>query len=120
MNKRHSLTPLLIPCMFILITACGPSETTKTPQPTNTPEPVDMTEADLVFYNGVVLTMEPGQPQAQAVAILGDEILDVGSNGRIMAHVGPETQAIDLGGRTLVPGFIDSHAHWIGDNERTG
>ncbi|MFN2298412.1 MAG: amidohydrolase, partial [Anaerolineales bacterium] len=120
MNKRHAMKNWLIPCIFLLITACLPSESTKTPEPSNTPEPIDATAADVVFLNGVVLTMEPGRPQAQAVAILGEEILDVGSDDTIMAHVGSETQVIDLGGRTLLPGFIDSHAHWIGDNQQTG
>lgn len=120
MNKRHAIGNSLIPCIFLLITACARSEPTKTPQPTNTPEPMNTTAADVVFHNGVVITMEPGQPQAQAVAILGEEILDVGSDDAVMAHAGSETQVIDLGGRTLVPGFIDSHAHWIGDNQQTG
>jgi predicted amidohydrolase YtcJ len=70
---------------------------------------------ELIFHNGVVLTMEPGQPQAQAIALRGDRILAVGSNTEILALQGSQTQLVDLGGRTLLPGFIDSHAHRIGD-----
>jgi predicted amidohydrolase YtcJ len=85
-------------------------------------EPSTGTDADMIYFNGVVITMEPDQPQAQAIAIRGDEIVAVGSDDEIMALAGSETQEIDLEGRTLVPGFIDSHAHWIGDgdNDRTG
>jgi predicted amidohydrolase YtcJ len=76
--------------------------------------------ADLVFYNGRLITMEPNQPYAQAIAIRGDKIVAVGSNHEIRALAGLNAQVINLGGRTLVPGFIDSHAHWIGCNEWTG
>ena len=75
---------------------------------------------DIIFLNGTILTMDPAQPEAEAIAIRGDEILAVGSNERILALSGPDTSLIDLGGLTLLPGFIDSHAHWIGDNDRTG
>ncbi len=78
------------------------------------------TEADIVFYNGEVLTMEPSQPQAQAIAILDDVILSVGSNTDIKKLIGLKTQVINLKGRTLVPGFIDSHSHWFGDNRHYG
>jgi len=77
--------------------------------------------AALIFYNGVLLTMEQDHPQVQAIAILGDEILAVGSNDEILAMSGPETQVIDLEGRTLMPGFVDPHSHifsqWPGDPE---
>ncbi|MDH3944277.1 MAG: amidohydrolase family protein [Anaerolineae bacterium] len=71
--------------------------------------------ADVIFYNGTVITMESGQPQAQAVAITRDTILAVGTDEQITALAGENTPMIDLEGRTLMPGFIDSHSHWIGD-----
>ncbi len=71
-----------------------------------------MTEkADVVFVNGVVLTMEAEQPEAQAVAVQGNRILAVGSNAEIEALKDGKTRVIDLGGKTLMPGFIDTHAH---------
>jgi len=67
--------------------------------------------ADIIFHNGIVLTMEEGTPQAQAIAIRGDKILAVGSDVGILAHRAPRTQVIDLDGLTLMPGFVDAHTH---------
>ena len=108
MNKRFVIRIFLFSWLFVLILACFPWESTQ------------MLEADLIYHNGEVITMEPDRPQAEAVAILGEKIIAVGSNEEIMGHEGSETQVIDLGGRTLLPGFIDSHSHWIGDHQRTG
>lgn len=69
--------------------------------------------ADLVLHNGHVVTVDSAQPEAEAVAILGDRIMAVGSDRAISALVGPETQVIDLDGRLLVPGFIEGHGHFM-------
>ncbi len=74
----------------------------------------------LIFHNAQVLTMDLAQPAAQALAIRGDELLAVGSNAEVMALSGPATRLIDLGGRAVLPGFIDSHAHRIGDRWLSG
>jgi hypothetical protein len=66
---------------------------------------------DLVIIHGSVLTMEPNQPRAAAIAVEGGVITHVGSTGSIRALIGPKTQVIDAAGRTIVPGFIDSHMH---------
>jgi predicted amidohydrolase YtcJ len=55
--------------------------------------------------------MDGAQPSAQAVAIAGDRLLAVGSNDDVLNLVSPRTKKIDLGGRTVVPGFIDAHTH---------
>lgn len=67
--------------------------------------------ATTVFINGQVVTMEPDMPQVEALAVLGEYILAVGTNDEILALSGPETQVIDLGGRGLLPGFVDPHNH---------
>ncbi|UCC75810.1 MAG: amidohydrolase family protein, partial [Anaerolineales bacterium] len=67
---------------------------------------------DVIFHNGALLTMEGGSWDAQAIAIRGDTIIAVGSDNEILALQGEQTEVIDLGGRTLLPGFIDSHGHW--------
>ena len=67
--------------------------------------------ADVIFFNGQVVTIDTGQPTAQALAVLGEEILLVGTDQEIMALAGPETQMIDLDGRALLPGFVDPHNH---------
>ncbi len=65
----------------------------------------------VVFLNGQILTMEPGMPQAQALAVRGATIVGLGSNERVQRLAGPNAQHIDLQGRTLLPGFVDTHSH---------
>lgn len=72
-------------------------------------------EPDLILHDAVVLTMDPALPNASAVAVAGDRILEVGSDADVLALAGGGTKIVDLNGLTLLPGFIDSHAHWIGD-----
>jgi len=73
----------------------------------------DQFGSKLIFHNGVVVTMEEDMPTAQAIAIEGDCIVAVGTNEEILALVDADTRVVDLCGRTVLPGFIDSHAHWI-------
>ncbi|HET6572647.1 MAG TPA: amidohydrolase [Fimbriiglobus sp.] len=70
--------------------------------------------ADLVLSGGKVWTGDPKQPEAQAVAVWRDRILKVGTDADVRPLVGPNTRVIDLAGRRVVPGFIDSHAHVLG------
>ncbi len=69
--------------------------------------------ADLVLTGGNIITMDPGQPAAEAVACRGDRILAVGDSDEIAACVGPETQVIRLDGLTVIPGFIEGHGHFV-------
>jgi predicted amidohydrolase YtcJ len=70
--------------------------------------------ADLVLVGGKVWTVDPAKPQAEAVAVWRDRILTVGTDADVKALVGPNTRVIDLKGRRVVPGFYDSHVHWLG------
>lgn len=70
-----------------------------------------MAAADLLLFNGKVYTAEPGQPLAQAVAVENGKILKVGSNAEIKALANADTQLIDLAGKVLMPGMIDTHSH---------
>ncbi|HYX80509.1 MAG TPA: amidohydrolase family protein [Actinomycetota bacterium] len=70
-----------------------------------------MTEADLVFRNGAVYTVDAARRWAQAVAVNGGRIVAVGTDADVRELVGPRTETIDLDGRMLLPGFQDSHAH---------
>jgi predicted amidohydrolase YtcJ len=67
--------------------------------------------ADTVFKNGYVYTVRPGQPVARAVAVRHGKIVYVGSNRGARAFVGPSTKVVNLRGRMMLPGFIDSHTH---------
>jgi predicted amidohydrolase YtcJ len=70
--------------------------------------------ADLVLMDGNVLTMDSSQPSAEAVAVKKDRIVKVGTNKEISPWIRKNTKVINLQGRTVVPGLIDSHIH-VGD-----
>ncbi|MFN8829063.1 MAG: amidohydrolase [Labrys sp. (in: a-proteobacteria)] len=67
--------------------------------------------ADLLIRNARVLTMDGSAPRAEAVAITGNLITAVGRDSDVAAYRGPRTTIIDAGGKTLLPGFIESHLH---------
>ena len=69
--------------------------------------------ADLVLLHGNVWTGDPGLPRAEAVAILADRILAVGTARDVRAFVGKNTKVVDLKGALVLPGFIDSHTHFL-------
>ena len=69
--------------------------------------------ADLILLNGRVKTLDPGKPNATAVAIKDGRFLAVGAEGDIMAYRGPGTRLVDLNKRTVIPGLNDSHLHVI-------
>jgi predicted amidohydrolase YtcJ len=73
--------------------------------------------ADLVLYDAHIVTESPGRPEAQAIAVARQRILALGSNAEIRTLAGPHTQSIDLHGMTVVPGFVDSHAHFLDTGE---
>jgi predicted amidohydrolase YtcJ len=70
--------------------------------------------ADLVVLNANVLTVDAGFGTAQAFAVRGGRFVAVGSTGDMRARIGPATRVIDGGGRTVIPGLIDSHVHALG------
>jgi hypothetical protein len=70
-------------------------------------------KATLVVRDARVWTGDSAQPWAQAIASRGDKIIAVGSNADVDALIGEETEVIAVPGSMLVPGFIDSHVHFI-------
>ena len=66
----------------------------------------------LILFNAAVATQHPRQPIAQAVAVGQGEILAVGSDDDVLHLAGADTEKIDLDGRLVVPGFIDTHIHF--------
>ena len=85
--------------LFLLPAACAKNE----------PGP------DLIFYNGVIVTMDASTNDATAIAIAGDAIDMVGGDEDILKLKGSRTEVIDLGGRTVMPGFVDPHTHILND-----
>ena len=69
--------------------------------------------ADYLFLNAAVYTADPANPHAEAVAVRGNQILFVGRTADAAALRGARTQVIDAGGRSLLPGLIDSHFHLL-------
>src|SRR3989442_15552640 len=67
--------------------------------------------ADTILTNGKIITVDNGFTIAQAVAIRGDRFVAVGTNQDITRLAGPGTRRIDLGGKAVIPGLIDAHAH---------
>ncbi len=75
-------------------------------------QPSNLNAAALVLVNGKILTMDAQSTVVEAVAIRDGKILASGDNATILAMAGSRTQSIDLGGKTVVPGLIDTHAHF--------
>lgn len=75
------------------------------------PGPVAAAEADLILYHGKIVTVDKAFSIHQAVAVQGQRILQVGSDEEVLKTRGANTKVVDLQGRTVLPGLIDSHVH---------
>ena len=73
---------------------------------------------NIIAYNGKILTVDDAFTIASAIAVRDGKFLAVGTNERIRAMEGPQTRMIDLKGKSVVPGFIDTHNHYNGYAER--
>lgn len=102
-GQRRGCRFLLCGGMALVVFAPSPGRT----QPTET--------ADMVLLNGKVLTVDSKNTVAQAVAIKGERILAVGSTSEIRKLADKKTSVVELNGRTVIPGLIDSHIHAVRD-----
>ncbi|NLT48920.1 MAG: LysM peptidoglycan-binding domain-containing protein, partial [Clostridiales bacterium] len=94
-----------------------PNQIIKIPDksPAKPSEPVTgLPVADTVLKNGTVYTIDAANTVAQAVAIKGNEIIFVGGNADVDSYVGSSTKVVDLNGKVVMPGMIDSHVHRSG------
>ncbi len=80
----------------------------------------DVPDSTILFYNAHVFTAEPNAPYAEAVAIRGDRIVAVGALESVERAAGEGARRVDLGGRFLMPGMLDAHAHPIGSRKVLG
>src|SRR5215204_1282105 len=82
------------------------------------PAPQSVETADIVFKNGNIYTVNDKTPRAEAIAVKADRIVFVGSNNAAQKYVGQNTRVVDLTGKTVLPGFTDSHQHLSGVGQR--
>jgi len=82
--------------------------------------------ADAVYHNGKIVTVDEKFSVTEAIAVYRDKVMAVGSNREILNLAGPNTRRIDLAGKMILPGFIDTHSHlfdyapanWAADLEK--
>ncbi|NUT77118.1 amidohydrolase [Pseudomonas sp. C1C7] len=72
-----------------------------------------MAATDLVLLNGKIFTADRANPKVQALAVQDGKVQQVGSDAQIKALITPNTKVVDLGGKALMPGLIDTHSHSI-------
>lgn len=77
------------------------------------PAPAAARTADTILVNGKIVTVDDRFTVAPALAIAGERVLKVGSVAEIEALKGPQTRVVDLAGKTVIPGLIDNHAHFM-------
>src|SRR5438874_5327004 len=73
--------------------------------------PLQRSEPEIILYNGNIWTVDPQLQRAQAVAISGGRFVAVGSNDDVLHLASGRSSKIDLGGKTVLPGFNDAHSH---------
>ena len=70
-------------------------------------------KADLIVTNAKLVTLDPASTIAQALAVRDGRIVAIGGNDAVEGLIGPATRRVDAGGRTIIPGLIDSHIHAV-------
>jgi predicted amidohydrolase YtcJ len=109
MNARNRLLLLFATaCLVLLCCLVLPQQSPAQSRPA----------ADLIITNAKVWTVDAFQPLAQAVAVLGDRIVAVGSTSAVDAWRGPNTKVIDAAGKLVLPGFNDAHVHFVSGGEQ--
>jgi len=92
------------------VTACNKG--TEPPSQAAAPTAVAAAEyADVIYRNAHIYTQDPGQPWAEAMAVKDGKLLVVGAAADVEAVSGPDTRMVDLQGRMVMPGIIDTHVH---------
>ena len=76
------------------------------------------TSAETVIQNANIITINPRQPSAQALAIRHGRFIAIGGKDNVADLVGPDTKVLDLAGKTVLPGFIDAHIHVLSSGIR--
>src|SRR5258706_10936307 len=94
--KRNSILCALCASVVLLFAGCAKNHDT---------------QADLIFHHGRVVTVDHDFSMQQAIAVKEGKILRVGTDSQILKLKGPKTEVVDLKGRMVLPGLMDSHVH---------
>lgn len=107
---RHPLhAPRFLPALILLtLSACDRSPA---PEPQAAAAQEAATRADAVYVNGRIYTGEGDTPWVSALAIRDGRLIAVGDDAAARAHAGPDTHIVDLAGRMVMPGIVDTHVH---------
>jgi predicted amidohydrolase YtcJ len=97
--SRHNLTNILLTFFFLILVSVSLW--------------AQGTSTERIFFHAKVFTGNPDSPYAEAVAIGGDKIVAVGNLSEVLKTASANAERVDLEGKTLFPGFIDSHSHSI-------
>jgi len=111
--KHIKLLSILIGVCLVLVLALTPLMLASA-KPASTPPPGLAGKADMILYNGKIITVDEDFSIAEAAAICDGKFIAVGSQGEVMGYQGPETEMIDLEGETVLPGINESHIHFQG------
>ncbi len=68
---------------------------------------------DTIYFGGDIITMDEMQPSAEAVSVKGERVAAVGAKSELLKTADVATRLVDLGGRTMLPGFLDGHSHFF-------
>jgi len=107
---RRLLSIFVVSLVVTVSSGCGTTEESGIPP----------FEADIIFHNADIVTMNAASPAASALAIVDDRIALVGSNTEVMKHEGASTQVVDMQQQTIMPGFVDAHTHLFSWGSRAG
>lgn len=99
MKKSYLITRFIVFTMMGLCAGC---------------QDADRELADMVIKNANIYTVNEASPKAEAVAVVGGIIADVGDNNQIDGWIGENTEVVDLKGKTMTPGLIEGHGHFMG------
>ena len=97
--------PIELLLALLIVSGCArPAEETSS---------ANVTPADIILHNGVVISVDSENRQYEAIALRQGKIQALGSTTALKTRIGPETSVIDLKGRTVIPGFIEGHGHFL-------
>lgn len=98
---------------IVLLAGCGKREEPASPQASQV-APMQADTADTIYTGGDIVTVNDQQPSAEALAVKAGKIVAVGPRAEVeKAYKGAGTQVVDLGGKALLPAFLDAHSHYV-------